>query len=110
LIKICRSCQDPKRPVNRPRGLCWRCYYTPGVQDKFPSTSPLGRRGIGNGNRNAPLPSKPTDALPGSPEKLKVLQERAKRMEALFHPNDAIGVYDPTSEEPSDETVNAIDD
>ncbi len=32
---VCQHCGDPKRPVNRPRGLCWKCYYTPGVQDLY---------------------------------------------------------------------------
>lgn len=34
---ICRHCSKFK--ANRPRGLCWKCYYTPGVRDLFPSTS-----------------------------------------------------------------------
>lgn len=40
---------------------------------------------------NAPgrLPARPTDALPGTPEKLAVMHERAKRGETLFHPDDA---------------------
>lgn len=33
----CRHCGKGK--VCRPRGLCWRCYYTPGVRDLYPSTS-----------------------------------------------------------------------
>jgi len=28
---ICRHCQKSK--VNRPRGLCWSCYYRPGVRE-----------------------------------------------------------------------------
>src|SRR5262249_37651875 len=35
------------------------------------------------------LPGRPTKALPGGKEKLKVMQERAARGEALFHPEDA---------------------
>lgn len=33
----CRHCQR-KKP-NRPRGLCYSCYYLPGVRDQYPSTS-----------------------------------------------------------------------
>lgn len=33
----CRHCDT--NAVNRPRGLCWTCYYTPGVLDLYPSTS-----------------------------------------------------------------------
>lgn len=35
--KACRHCGGDK--VNRPRGLCWSCYYTPGVKALYPSTS-----------------------------------------------------------------------
>ena len=34
---LCRHCSQPK--VNRPRGLCWSCYYTPGVKELYPPTS-----------------------------------------------------------------------
>ena len=37
MIAVCRHCSKCK--VNRPRGLCWSCYYTPGVKEQFPSTS-----------------------------------------------------------------------
>jgi hypothetical protein len=83
---ICRHCQKSK--VNRPRGLCWSCYYQPGVRDLYPSTSKFARRGVGNFTGNAPLPA-PTNALPGTPEKLAVLEERARLKQALFHPDDA---------------------
>ena len=41
---LCRHCN--RRPSNRPRGLCWTCYYTPGLRDQYPSTSKFGRRGV----------------------------------------------------------------
>lgn len=34
---LCRHCQ--KKKAIRPRGLCWRCYYRPGVLELYPSTS-----------------------------------------------------------------------
>jgi hypothetical protein len=34
------------------------------------------------------LPGEPTDAVPGSEEKIRVLTERASRREELFHPLD----------------------
>ena len=37
MTPICRHCADPKRKVNRPRGLCWYCYYTPGVRKLYPA-------------------------------------------------------------------------
>ncbi len=33
----CRHCGE--RPANRPRGLCFQCYYLPGVRRLYPTTS-----------------------------------------------------------------------
>jgi hypothetical protein len=82
----CRHCAAPK--VNRPRGLCWACYYAPGVRQMYPPTSPYARRGSGNGPAPRPLPE-PTAALPGTPEKVEVLAARAEAGELLHHPDDA---------------------
>lgn len=30
---LCRHCGQ--RKINRPLGLCWTCYYCPGVREKF---------------------------------------------------------------------------
>lgn len=90
---ICRHCSKSK--VNRPRGLCWSCYYTPGVKEQYPSTSKYARRGVGNFSGSAPLPASPTTAAPGSPEKLAVLEQRARLKQAIFHPADARYEGDP---------------
>ena len=90
---ICRHCS--KRTVSRPRGLCWGCYYTPGVKDLYPSTSIYARRGVGNFYGNAPLAPVPTSAAPGTPEKLAVLEQRAKNKQAIYHPADARYEGDP---------------
>jgi hypothetical protein len=34
---ICRHCG--RKPRNRPRGLCWHCYYTPSISARYPTTS-----------------------------------------------------------------------
>jgi hypothetical protein len=83
---LCRHCKATK--PNRPRGLCWSCYYTPGVRDLYPSTSKYARRGVGNGNGSSRLPPAPTGALPGTPEKMMVLAERARMGVSLWHPLD----------------------
>jgi hypothetical protein len=83
----CRHCQEA--PVSRPRGLCWNCYYDPAVRDLYPSTSKFGRRGVGNFHGSAPLPAFPTQAPPGSPEKIAVLTGRARLRQNLWHPEDA---------------------
>jgi hypothetical protein len=84
---LCRHCG--RVPVNRPRGLCWSCYYTPGLRERYPSTSKFAQRGIGDFNGHVELASEPTGAVPGSPEKVRVLMQRARRRQALWHPADA---------------------
>lgn len=37
MSELCRHCRT--RKVNRSRGLCWTCYYTPGVCDLYPSSA-----------------------------------------------------------------------
>jgi len=68
-------------------GLCWTCYYTPGVRDQYQTQSKFGVRGVGGQNHRKP--TMPTSVLPGTTEKVAVMAERAKRGEHLFHPEDA---------------------
>ena len=82
----CRHCGRSK--VNRPRGLCWTCYYTPGRRDLYPSTSKFARHGLDDFEGAAYLPP-PTDALPGTAEKVAVLCQRARMRQDLWHPDDA---------------------
>lgn len=83
---LCRHCQKVKS--NRPRGLCWSCYYSPGVREQYPSTSKFARRGVKDFNGRTKL-GEPTTALPGTEEKVRVLMERARLGQSLFHPLDA---------------------
>lgn len=92
-------CHCFKRKVSRPRGLCWTCYYTPGVKELHPSTSKYARRGVGNTMRGSLLPPEPTNALPGSPEKIAVMAQRAEMGCCLFHPADARYPGDPLPDE-----------
>jgi hypothetical protein len=84
---LCRHCQ--RVPSNRPRGLCWSCYYTPGLRERYPSTSKFARRGLDDFNGKAALPPQPTPAMPGTPEKIAILEERARLRQSLWHPMDA---------------------
>ena len=93
MIPICKHCRKTK--VNRPRGLCWTCYYTPGIKDQYPSTSKYARRGEGNiSGAGSPAPT-PTMAAPGTPEKMAILEERVRLKQALWHPADARYPGDP---------------
>jgi hypothetical protein len=87
---ICQHCK--REPVTRPRGLCWSCYYSPGVRELYPSTSKYARRGFGNITGIRPLPARPTDTAPGTPERIEVYRERAKAGVCLFHPHDFNGL------------------
>jgi hypothetical protein len=81
----CRHCQAA--PVSRPRGLCWKCFYTPGVRDQYPPA--FVPTGVRDGFGPRPRPETPTRARPGSPEKIEVLRQRAQRRQELWHPEDA---------------------
>lgn len=83
---LCQHCHRCK--ACRPRGLCWSCYYRPGVRDLYPSTSKYAYRGVGNITGVQPLPCEPTTTEPGSEERLRVLEERARLKQSLFHPDD----------------------
>lgn len=80
------------------RGLCRRCFDNLDIREQYPhygtrqhvgDLARFGRRGTGNGNAKSCLPDAPTSAEPGSPEKIQIMQERARRRESLFHPLDA---------------------
>lgn len=93
--KICRHCNT--RNVNRPRGLCWPCYYKPGVRDLYPSTSKYARRGVSGDNTNRPLPDFKTEALTGTESKIQILELRAMLGQQLFHPEDAVEEKQPNN-------------
>jgi hypothetical protein len=84
----CIHCK--KRKINRPRGLCWGCYYAPGVRDLYPPTSKFARHGVEDRLGQVPLPPLATNALPGSVEKMAVLAQRAAMRVSLWHPDDAL--------------------
>lgn len=65
------------------------------MKDLYPSTSKYARRGVGNFAGSAPLALAPTAAVPGSPEKVAVMEQRARDRRAIFHPADALYEGDP---------------
>jgi hypothetical protein len=83
----CRHCGRPR--AGRPRGLCWSCYHTPGIRERYPSESKYGRRSMADFNGRVARPSAPTLALPGTCEKVAVLAQRACLRQELWHPLDA---------------------
>lgn len=85
-LKKCVHCGE--RQANRPRRLCWKCYYTPEVKDQYPPATAHGKRGIALEAPRLPADS-PTEAFPGTEEKIAVLMRRAALGQALYHPLDA---------------------
>jgi len=87
---LCRHCH---RYANRVRGcrrgLCRKCYDTPGLQEVYQSTSKFANRGVRDFYGKTPLPLWPTAAMPGTPEKVAVMYTRALLGTSLFHPADA---------------------
>jgi hypothetical protein len=83
----CRHCG--RRAAGRPRGLCWACYQTLDIRGRYPPVSKFGRRGVLDFCGSGKPPELPTRALPGTTEKVAILEQRASRREALWHPHDA---------------------
>jgi predicted DNA-binding transcriptional regulator AlpA len=87
----CRHCR--RRKAGR-LGLCWACRQDPDTRGQYPSGSKFARRGVGLEEDDGPavvgLPASPTPALPGSPEKVAILEERAAARVALWHPEDPV--------------------
>jgi hypothetical protein len=75
--------------MRKPRGLCWKCYDSPEIRAKYPPTAPQS-----NPNRvvspTPPLADNPTDAPPGSTEKVIVMEERVRNGRHIHHPGDAL--------------------
>ena len=87
----CRHCKTGK--VCRSRRLCSTCYFTPGVKELYPVKNCKAnyRGSTEDFNGAAKPPDAPTNAIPGSPEKIEVLRERAAQGMGLFHAGDFSG-------------------
>lgn len=92
--KIC-PCRHCGRTLTiRSRGLCQTCFDRPGVKESYPHLpSPFnaymtraGHRLTGSGADDP----QPTSAVPGTDEKIRVLEYRASQGYSLFHPLDSI--------------------
>jgi hypothetical protein len=83
---MCWNCK--RKFCNRPKGLCWRCYYRTDAQSRYVPTSKYALRGIGNGMKGGLKACEPTSVRPG-PEKVAVMAARAEAGESLWHPLDA---------------------
>jgi hypothetical protein len=87
-VRVCQHCGVRKADKAR-RGLCWACGQSPEIRARYAPVSYHGRRSAVPAVARGALPETPTGALPGSEERLRVLEERAARGENLNHPADA---------------------
>ena len=83
---MCRACG--KRKMCRPSGLCWSCYYNPEIRPLFPPTSIFANRGVKDFVGRA-VPPAPKVSIPGTEEKIAILEARAANGEELFHSDDS---------------------
>lgn len=84
-MKMCLECGVAK--CTRPRGLCWACYYDPDVKGRYRVSMLFGPKDwpVYTGRPSAEA----TQAVPGSLEKIMVLQSRASQGVDLHHEWDA---------------------
>ena len=92
---VCRHCGA--EVAARPRGLGWRCYYTPGVREMYPPTSKFAVRGVGDGVFPSAVPAVPCPHPAGSEGRLATLAARAAAGEAMHHPGDNRSAVDPAA-------------
>lgn len=86
----CPHCERENVPI-KARGICRKCYAFPEIRCLYDCLPHYVKPIQGPGSDTIvkrPLPE-PTDALPGTEEKVKVLKERAMLGQQLWHPLDA---------------------
>lgn len=85
-MRECRHCKHLR--LWTCRGLCWTCIHTPEISQAYPSESKFSQdSGVGK-FYGLGKPTTPTNALPGTPEKVAVLEARAAAGEQMWHPED----------------------
>jgi hypothetical protein len=78
------ACRHCGAKATKPRRLCWRCYADAAIRERYTQLQRQQRR---EGRGRKPLPQ-PTDALPGTEAKMRVLEERRAAGQELWHPLD----------------------
>ena len=81
----CRHCFLVRYP--HARGLCRTCHETPAIRRMYPTFRPTGPNGLKHGT--LPQAPEPTLAMPGSLEKVAVMEARVGAGFACFHELDA---------------------
>ena len=87
---LCPECGRRVRQPDR-RGLCAPCWRDPALRAKHPAARRGNRFEHPDTRGRRPQPPRPTDAAPGSAEKVMVLRERARLYLSLHHVRDRRG-------------------
>ena len=87
----CRHCKSDLKIIAK--NLCGKCYFSTEIHKLYPkcSRSHRGKRWVASDIGIAPgiEPPEPTDALPGTPEKISVMAWRVRHGFRPCHPLDA---------------------
>lgn len=82
-MAYCRHCE--REDLCKKRGLCKRCYNNPRIRKRYPVPAKyVEYTTVPN------LPDEPTQAQPGSEEKMQILERRMRAGTQLFHPMDNV--------------------
>jgi hypothetical protein len=81
----CDFCGEFRRILRL--GLCYICYYNPRIRKQYKDDM-AEAEAFPTEQVPYPLPRLPTDAQPGSEDKIEVMALRVERKEALHHPKD----------------------
>ena len=68
--------------------LCYACYRKKHIRDLYPTRPPVHKGTMYNASPQSEC-LEPTDAMPGTEDKIKVLTERLELGQRLWHPQDA---------------------
>jgi hypothetical protein len=85
----CKHCKGMYGSL-RGRGLCYRCHGDSVIRNQYRMVGDFKfvRRGVCESNCVPTEQPEPTRTLPGTPEKVAVLEYRAANNQVLWHPLD----------------------
>lgn len=87
----CVHCETGKAGV-RAWGLCQVCYLDPNIRGLYADLERRKRDWSNGSGQPSRKRCKPTSAMPGTIAKVKVLMQRARDNQELWHPDDATGM------------------
>lgn len=86
----CKHCHKRVQAINKGRGLCYRCHGDDRIKIQYAIDPKYVTVGHGLRVATDTVGWEPTDALPGTEEKIEVMEKRAALGVPLWHPLDAV--------------------